>query len=58
MKLKERAYYEEIKRLFEEETSNFFDRKSRFDFQHLNLHMLDIELLASSSANIIFDDSL
>lgn len=49
MKIKENMYYDEIKQLFENEISNYFDKKTRFEFPHLNLGLLDIELLASSS---------
>jgi len=32
MKIKDKNYNEEIARLFSEETANYFDRKTRFDF--------------------------
>lgn len=57
-KSKEKALQEEIVRLFQEETSNYFDRKLHYDLKHLSLNDLDIELLASSSQNIIFDNPL
>ncbi|CAD8128008.1 unnamed protein product [Paramecium sonneborni] len=51
-----KLFLEEIQKHFEEEVSNYFDRKAIYDFKHFNLNLLDLELLSTNAINIIFDD--
>jgi hypothetical protein len=44
-KLSEKQLNEELGGLFRQETANFFDRKSYFDFHNFELSRLDIDLL-------------